>query len=81
LEYKNPVFTKSLANVVVEENSNESDSSITFDSLRNVNQVTSDIDLYREYFDKPVDKTLRLDMTLNGKTKDDLSLKMQHTDD
>ena len=81
LEYKNPVFTKSLARVLVEENSNESDSSKTFDSLRNVNQVTSDIDSYREYFDKPVDRTLRLDMTLNGKTKDDLSLKMQHTND
>jgi hypothetical protein len=52
-----------------------------FSQLRTVDKVVADIDNYRKYFDKPVDKRLRLDMTLNGKTKDDLSLKMEHAHD
>jgi hypothetical protein len=36
------------------------------------------MDNYRQYFNKPIDKTLRIDMTLNGKTSKDLSLKMPH---
>lgn len=81
LQYMNPAFTTTLAKVSVTNNTSPSDASQAFEDLRTHQQTVSDIDAYREYFDKPVDKTLRLDMTLNGKTKDDLSLKMQHPDD
>jgi FtsP/CotA-like multicopper oxidase with cupredoxin domain len=81
LVYKNPAFTETIWSVVVAENTSISQAWSLFSTLRTVDQVIADIDTYREYFDKPVDKKLRLDMTLNGKTKDDMSLKMEHAHD
>lgn len=81
LQYKNPAFTKTLWKVVVAPNATSSDAGKKFSSLRTVSQVVNDIDAYRKYFDQPVDKKLRLDMTLNGKTKHDMSLKMKHAHD
>lgn len=81
LVYKNPAFTETIWSIQVNKSETLSDAWKKFWSLREVNQVIQDIDQYREYFDKSVDKTLRLDMTLNGKTKDDLSLKMEHPHD
>jgi len=81
LVYKNPAFTKIIWSVIVSENKLISKPWASFSVLRTVDQVVSDIDTYRKYFDKPVDKKLRLDMTLNGKTKDDMSLKMEHAHD
>ena len=81
LVYKNPAFTETIASIEVKENSETSVAGEQFLSLREVTQVSEDIDTYRKYLDKDIDKTLRLDMTLNGKTKDDLSLKMIHPHD
>lgn len=81
LVFKNPAFTETIAKVEVFANDTVSDAGKNFGTYRSVSQVVEDIDQYREYFDKPVDRTLRLDMTLNGKTKDDLSLKMEHAHD
>ena len=81
LQYKNPAFTEILGQVVVVPSDGMSTSAEQFAQLREVEQVIEDVDQYREYFDAPIDKTLRLDMTLHGKTKDDLSLNMQHVHD
>ena len=81
LVYKNPAFTETIWSVVVVESESISEAWKVFSTLRTVDQVVSDIDAYRDYFDKPIDKKLRLDMTLNGKTKDDMSLKMEHAHD
>jgi len=81
LVFKNPAFTEKIAAVSVWENDQISEAGKNFDTYRTVKKVADDIDQYREYFDNPVDKTLRLDMTLNGKTKDDMSLKMEHAHD
>lgn len=81
LIFKNPAFTQSIASVRVWENDEISDAGKKFSTYRKVQTVAKDINQYREYFDNPVDRTLRLDMTLNGKTKDDMSLKMEHPHD
>ena len=81
LVFKNPAFTETIASVSVWENDQISEAGKNFDTYRTVETVANDIDQYREYFDNPVDRTLRLDMTLNGKTKDDMSLKMEHAHD
>lgn len=81
LVYQNPAFTEILGSVKVIANQTVSKAGNEFNNLRTVTQVVTDIDNYREYFDKPIDKRLRLDMTLNGKTKDDMSLKMAHAHD
>ena len=81
LVFKNPAFTETIASVKIQENKEVSTAGNQFSNYREVLQVVEDIDQFRDYFDKPVDKTLRLDMTLNGKTKDDLSLKMEHAHD
>lgn len=52
----------------------------SFETLRSHSAVNEDIEQYSTYFDTEPDKILRLDMTLHGKTKDDLSLAM-HTHD
>jgi len=79
--FKNPAFTETIAVAQVSPNEKVTNAGTKFATTRAVSQVIEDIDQYREYFDKPVDKTLRLDMTLNGKTKDDMSLKMEHAHD
>ncbi len=81
LVYKNPAFTETIGTVRVAESEELSEAGTKFSTLRSVATVVEDIDQYRSYIDAPVDKTLRLDMTLNGKTKDDLSLKMAHAND
>ena len=63
---------------MVQKNDAQSSAFDVFDTLSNHAQVKQDIASYTKYFDKPVDKTLRIDMTLHGKTSKDLSLKMQH---
>jgi FtsP/CotA-like multicopper oxidase with cupredoxin domain len=37
-----------------------------FNELRSNEWVIADIDLYREYFDKPIDKTMNLDVEMDG---------------
>lgn len=78
--YKNPAFTTTLWTVVVKPNNQVSQNLASFETLRSHSAVHKDIEQYSTYFDTEPDKILRLDMTLHGKTKDDLSLAM-HTHD
>ena len=81
LVYKNPVFEEMLGKVVVAQNDDAqivASNKDIYATLRTNDAESNAIRAFEEYFDQPVDKTLRLDMTLNGKTKDDMSLKMSH---
>ncbi len=62
----------------MEPNNQVSQNLASFETLRSHSSVYEDIEQYSTYFDTKPDKILRLDMTLHGKTKDDLSLAM-HT--
>lgn len=78
IEYSTPVFTTTLGTIEVEEHTTPSAAFDAFSALRSHEIVKQDIDAYRQYFDKAIDKTLRIDMTLHGKTSKDMSLKMPH---
>jgi FtsP/CotA-like multicopper oxidase with cupredoxin domain len=39
-----------------------------FNTLNSYDEVMSDIDQYRKYFDRPIDKTLSLDIQMDGMT-------------
>lgn len=78
ITFKNPAFTKTIGTIEVLENNEQSPAFKSFTLITWNLATISDIDNYRQYFDKEIDKTLRIDMTLNGKTSKDLSLKMPH---
>jgi len=50
-----------------------------FNTLHTFDDVVADIDTFREYFDKEVDKTLLLDIEMSGMM--DHEMMMEHTDD
>jgi hypothetical protein len=76
LEYKNPAFTEQLATITVLPTQDETDAAKIFTKNVDNANVRADIDNYRPYFDKEIDKTLRFDMTLYDKTSEDMSLQM-----
>lgn len=66
--------------MVVQPNNQLSPNLASFESLRIHPTINDEINTYSKYYEQSPDKILRLDMTLHGKTKDDLSLAM-HTHD
>lgn len=60
--YSTPLFSETIWTVVVKNNDTPSLASQTFTNLRQVEAISQDIDQYRSYFDKEVDKTLRFDV-------------------
>jgi FtsP/CotA-like multicopper oxidase with cupredoxin domain len=60
LQHKGSARTEKLGNIVVTDEEASPDLTPAFEELRTNADVTADIDRFRPYFDKPVDKTLRL---------------------
>lgn len=77
LQHKSPVRTESLGTITVTDEAVSPDLKTAFNTLRTNADVTADIDAFRPYFDKPVDKTLRLTISMGMMNH---GMGMQHGD-
>lgn len=64
LQHTSPVRTEDLGTIVVTNEPASPDLKTAFNELRTNADVRADIDAFRPYFDKPVDKTLRLTISM-----------------
>ena len=64
LRHESPVRTEDLGTFTVTDESATPDLRSAFEELRTNADVTTDIDAFRPYFGKPVDKTLRLTISM-----------------
>ncbi len=64
LRHESPVRREDLGAFTVTNESASPDLASAFEELRTNADVTTDIDAFRPYFDKPVDKTLRLTISM-----------------
>lgn len=80
LEHKSPVSTFPLASITVTEDVVRSSYTSEFNTLRENKDVIADIDAFRQYFNKPVDKTLELNIEMGGMDHSGMMMEA-HTDD
>ena len=75
LTHESPLTTIALGSIYVDEESATPDLSQTYKTLRENADVIADIDDFRDYFNAPIDKTLRLSIETS------MEHVMEHTDD
>lgn len=64
LRHESPVRTEDMGTIVVTDDAASPNLKSAFEELRTNADVTTDIDAFRPYFEKPVDKTLRLTISM-----------------
>ena len=79
ISHESPLATYGLGTVTVAKEDADPAYVETFEDVRMNDDVITDIDQYRPQFDRPVDKTLRLDIETKGMM--DHPMMMEHTDD
>lgn len=77
--HESPLATYKLGAITVTDQQANPSLADSFQRLRTHQDVVADIDAYRSYFDKPIDKTLRLDIEMGGMMNH--GMMMAHTDD
>lgn len=77
LTHESPLSTSTLGTIYIDEKSAIPDLSEAFAVEHEHEDVIADIDAFRQYFDDPIDKTLRLSI----ETTMDHSMMAEHTDD
>jgi suppressor of ftsI len=80
LEHKSPAAAFVLANITIIDDAVASSYESEFNTLRENKDVIADIDEFRKYFDAPIDKTLELNIEMNGMDHSGMMMG-GHTDD
>lgn len=81
MEHKSPKAQFNLANITITTTAVVESFATEFNELRTNDDVVADIDTYRIYFNKPVDKTLELTIDMMGMNHGGMAMDELHTDD